>query len=97
VQHVFARLVELWGTPLPPCPYCRYTAWSVDPKPVILPRIGPGEDGIPAFLVWCSHCGQEIPISAQILGLYDVAIRLHFGVPEGDGEAPGTDATTQEK
>jgi hypothetical protein len=71
-DKITAFIIEKWGIPLPACPYCRYVAWVADPLPVSLQRYGfPTGFGVPVFLVWCTNCGHEVPISVATTGLWN--------------------------
>jgi hypothetical protein len=71
-DRIADHLVAKWGPVAPPCPYCRITAWQIDPLPVVMQRFGgPAGFGVPAFLVWCGNCGHELHLSATVVGLWE--------------------------
>jgi hypothetical protein len=97
LETLWAFLHDRWGDPVPTCPFCRRTSWSIDPQPVVLPRSGSGNHtGVPMFIVWCTHCGYEATFSAALPGLFHEAVELLLadegtaGAPptEGDGAEP---------
>lgn len=69
-QAIARWLEKKWGHDRK-CPYCNEREWTVDTEPVLFPRLGKGGDqGIPAYLVRCENCGNEVPLSAEVLGLW---------------------------
>lgn len=79
-------LVETWGAPGPPCPYCRRTTWAPDAEPVLLSRVAAEGGGVPVFLIWCTTCGNEVHIAVSVTGLWEDV----FGTPEPDQESEET-------
>jgi len=87
-DKIAAFLVEKWGATPPPCPYCRITAWSIDPHPVLLQRMGelPGF-GVPIFLVFCQNCGHEVQLSVESTGLWEEVVGYPLaGAPTDDSD-----------
>lgn len=73
-DKVIAFLKSRWGDQDDdtPCPYCGVEDWYVDPVPIVDQRVGgPVGTGLPAFVVLCQNCGNQVYINANIAGVFD--------------------------